>query len=338
MITLNKYIKESLLSDFDELSKAQDDNIVIDELKKADKCARKTYVFNSDNGDSSHIEDRVLKLAQVPDYNYNGEVIKHLNNVKILKDFDTISSYYSLTLSDDCFDDKNLAKRVDIFDGVLHIDKCPNINNIEFNIRTSAVKGNKQFSINIISQSARSFDPITFNNCKINGYGKTYVNRMWLHDIPIFNNCEVNRVDEIIIYSANIIKDRIDVLEKIFDKTYLYQCYDHSKDSAVEKKGDLKNIYAAINNRKRYSFKMEGPKLFSIDKKFKLNDLIDISGFGKEFNNIIIRDNNVAFEFFKANTKSKNPLHNSPSHNEKYYNVVKLPNDDWYLLISKRDR
>jgi hypothetical protein len=177
---------------------------------------------------------------------------------------------------------------------------------------------------------------------------------MRFHDIPTFKNCKINGIGWVSIYGANVLKGKnLALFESMLDPKhkalysskpvvakYLQPTGWNPEDHAemVVKKGTFKQVYACLNNSKRYNFVPSedyGTTMFKINPKFKLSDIFDTSGFNM-LDRITIADNNIGIIFFKAD--SEHAVSGTGfSGLIRDCNRMDLPNDkDWKIIICKK--
>ena len=176
--------------------------------------------------------------------------------------------------------------------------------------------------------------------------------RMKFNDIPVFKNCDINGIYIVTIYGANVLKGQnLSLFESMLDPTHqaLYssktvtpkrlQPVDwHGATDMVVKKGTFKQVYACLNNSKKYNFvptEKYGDTMFKINPKFKLSDIFDISCI-KDLEKITISDNNIGIVFHKKDTGNAT-LGTGFSGLVENWNHMDLPNDkDWRIAICKK--
>ena len=369
MVGLKEYLKESLLDDFDTLDNGIQDDIVSDILKKADDLSLKwghhrvgvrTFSGAAPHAGTiskpSHIENGVLKLANIHEYVYTQQVHEQFEKLKQIEPYNTIYSSKRLVFEDIEKIDETVAKKIIIPNDVVIIGAGTNvIENVEFEVGGSGrVKG----FLSVLS-AMRSHSKKIFNNCKFNNRlsVSSHLSRMKFSDIPKFNNCKISNIHTIYIYDETSLKDRPDrFFEKLVDPSHiaLYSLTptpppkNLRPDNWAEtfgknvktttKKGDFKQLYACLNNPKKYQFVPSeyGDTMFKINPKFKLEDLFDIKCFDNNLTRIQISDNNIGVIFYNKNTKKYFDL-DLIAHKIGPENDLPLPNDkDWNVIICKK--
>ena len=352
MIDLKNYLNESLLDDFDVLNTGIHDAHVEDMIKKADEMAgiKQPWKNNNDrNVNISKIENGVLKLAQIIDYLYNDQINDQFQKIKALEPYDTIIAYKNLDLRVREIDD-SIAKEIDILNGGLVLG--PTVQKIE---NVKIITGKDSDSRFGPALSSKGFD-ITFNNCHISNPNRsTLASRMRFGGIPTFNKCKIEGIKWVTIYSPSVLKDRhLKTFEKLVDPTHtaMYSTKPivpkrlqsdnwsevlKSKTNLVQKSGRFKQVYACLNNPKKYQFVPSeyGDTIFKVNPDFKLTDLFDVNCFdGLE--KISISDNNIGITFYKA--EDNKMAYTGFGGTVDSTNNLPLPNDkNWRVIISKKD-
>ena len=154
MITLYKYLRESLLDDFDTIANDQHEGLLEQLFFEADRDAGivakdstidawrnssyRLYKGLKINGEEvlerSRVEDGVLKLGMASTYYYSSIVDKTLQDIKSVLPYDTIWVPKSMVMHKPIVDDK-IAKVINIYNGNLELGhKVERVENITFNI------------------------------------------------------------------------------------------------------------------------------------------------------------------------------------------------------------
>lgn len=371
MITLYKYLRESLLDDFDDLADKQHNNLLDQLFFEADKNAgvltrdstiddwRNSscglYQSLKMNGEKvqerSRIEDGILKLGASNTYYYYPNVDKKLQDIKSIEPYDTIWCPKSICLDVPVVDDK-VAKTINIYNGKLKLSNdVQRVENITLNIALNEVP---TLSPAIDVPTYQVAGPVTFKNCTITfPSGCSCINsRMKFHDIPTFKNCKIRGISWVSIYGANVLKGKnLALFESMLDPKhqalysskpivakYLQPTGWNAEDHAemVVKKGTFKQVYACLNNAKKYNFVPSedyGTTTFKINPKFKLSDIFDISGFD-DLERITIADNNIGICFYSGDHSL---VGTGFSGRVDDHNRIDLPNNPgWKVIICKK--
>ena len=216
MITLYKYLRESLLNDFDDLDNNQHNSMIGDALFKADvnagvlssnstpdKYRNPSYGLNMNrnstmNGEEaqerSRVEDGILKLGLASTYYYTAaKVHDALQDVKAIESYDTIWCPKSMSIYMNTIDD-SIAKEINIYNGNLELGYfVEKVENITLNI---GINNDTTWHPAITVPMNQVGGKVTFKNCTINHpEGRNVmVSRMKFNDIPVFNNCDINGI------------------------------------------------------------------------------------------------------------------------------------------------
>lgn len=371
MITLYKYLRESLLDDFDDLAEKQHNSMIDDALFKADvnagvlsSSSTPDKYRNPSYGLSKHmmgeeiaqersrIEDGILKLGMASTYYYtSAKVHDILQDVKAIEPYDTIWCPKSMSILMNKIDD-SIAKEINIYNGNLELGYIVSkVENITLNI---GINNDTSFHPAITVPMYQAGGKVTFKNCTINHpKGRDIIaSRMRFNDIPVFKNCDINGIYIVTIYGANVLKGQnLSLFESMLDPTHqaLYSSKAvapkrlqpddwHGSTDMVVKKGTFKQVYACLNNSKKYNFvptEEYGDTMFKINSKFKLSDIFDISCI-KDLEKITIADNNIGVIFYRKDERNATSG-TGFSGLIRDCNDMDLPNDkDWRIAICKK--
>jgi hypothetical protein len=373
MITLYKYLRESLLNDFDDLDNSQHNSMIVDALFKADvnagvlssnstpdKYRNPSYGLNKNsmmmNGEVAHersrIEDGILKLGVASTYRYTAAKVHDiLQDVKAIESYDTIWCPKSMSILMNVIDD-SIAKEINIYNGNLELGYIvEKVENITLNI---GINNDTTWHPAITVPMNQVGGKVTFKNCTINHPKdrNVMVSRMKFNDIPVFKNCDIKGIYIVTIYGANILKGKnLSLFESMLDPTHqaLYSSHSvpvkrlqpddwHGASDMVVKKGTFKQVYACLNNPKKYNFvptEEYGDTMFKINPKFKLSDIFDISCI-KDLEKITIADNNIGIIFYRTGERDA-ASSTGFSGLIRDCNNMDLPNDkDWRIVICKK--
>lgn len=326
MKNLYEYIQESLLDDFDDLSKSQD---AYNYLQAFDIL---TGFKDSKLEDGNLILGDVLKNTR---HIITNGIYSHLKSIKDILEIDSINCIGGLELDVTDIDD-SAFNVINIKKGYLSLTNSRSLKDLTINVH-----GNTKLI------KLQTYNPIEINNCKINykvegNYGILYVTG----EAPNIKNSKITGIECIVCYDAFGVRDRSDSkLTSIFDESYIMPNFTESP-KPIKKKGSLRNVCAAVNNQRKYplsKYTKEQP-LFKVDKNFKLESVIDIKCFDKKLEHIEFADNGVGILFFKSkDNKHPNPdaaFYNGSKlqvHNTKDGNTQPLPNNKgWYVSVLNR--
>lgn len=372
MVTLEEYLKESLLDDFDTLDQSAHNGIIDQLLSEIDSISgqsKSKYQRNAKIVEPSKIENDNLVLVQYDNYDpfyYTAEIGEKLKQIYSINGYKKIIVPRGLYIADDVIKlDNSITKEFELHD--FNILLSPNIELIK-NLTFRFAKGTSSTARTYLidgrgttlsswrsSRTRHKLDPLVFQNCNI--YNELSNKRSLLFvDIPVFNNCKVTRIEYIHIQGILILKDRKANLAKFenmvvpthqamytsaktgaWDKINKPDTWTPPEDNVV-KKMTFKQLYACLNNPKKYNFVASdyGDTMFKINPKFKLKDIIDISGFDDSLAKIIICDHNVAIQFYRPDSGCGRWDYHCDGIMDKR-NDLPLPNDEgWRVVIYKR--
>lgn len=331
MKNLQEYIRESLLDDFDDLSKSQDAYNYLHEFDnltgfKDSKLEGRKLIF----GD-------ILKNTRSKSHKITNAAYSQLKLIKNELGIDSINCNGGMEL-DVINVDNSAFDEINIENGYLSLTA----NNRSFKDLTVNIHGSQKLL------KLYAYNSIEINNCKINynvegNYGILYING----ELPNIKNSKITSVNCIMCYDVFGVRDRSDSkLTNIFDESYIMPNFINSP-KPMKKKGSLRNVCAAVNNQKKYptsNYTKEQP-LFKVNKNFKLESVIDIKCFDKKLEHIEIADNGVGILFFKSKD-NKHPNPDAAFLNDSRLNIYDiidgntqpLPNNkDWYISVLHRN-
>ena len=344
MKNLYKYLRESLLDDFEDLEISQDnDNIksIVGSMDKLSALYPNKYpqtFSNEEAQEYSRIDDGILKLCSCRSYNLTTKTIEMLNDLKSIKKFDTIWALNAISFDNRPeVNDIMLAKNIITFHGGIEFGKYTSKVS-DLNIKTCV--DNNNCSLSVIRSDCFS---IEFNNCEIqhNPSKSNTGNYMYMIDKPKFVNCKISGINEIIVYDCLGVRDAgNEGFDNLFDENYKITLNDGVKTSV--KRATFRNVCAIINNPKKYSatyFEKEFKEgcIFKVNPKFKLENVIDIKCFNKDLKHIEFVDNNVGILFYKHKYNPNAYISRLILADISTYNTAILPNNkDWSVAILKR--
>ena len=336
MITLYKYLKESLLDDEEELFAstvvAVINNSLVKELssklftltrgtrKIEDGCRLENKTLYIDTKSSSSgmrtfgmavfgLEYGVLSLFKEIKEQTEIECIDsdsgiHIKCYKLDPSVlcktvkaPSIAIYNAVSVRDMDFE----AYGSNVFNGSISFDSGSDtidLKNIHVNI--SKTKNGRRTSIN--------FDCVpSISNCKFDG-----ANIVNIRDPFMFDHDRTKKL-----------------LDKFFDNSHVVYYRDGKKPDVIKRSGKWIKLKAAVNNKKLEFVSSDNNKIFDVADGARLSDIIDIKAF-PDAEYIIIRDNNVSVDFNK----------NGKDYDKVYYrnhpNILQLPNDpEWTVEVYK---
>ena len=361
MITLYKYLRESIFDDEDTISKEVDGDILAKDINKEilkitqnihSKKDLDIYMRDLGHEYKSHFKGNKL-VIKFPDYWLDFSKELYPNLLEVIKN--SMDHMGSDTIEFDNDTSHNQSISFDGFDIDDKFTKTLILNNI-----SPVINGNNDIkNINIIinNQNAagyamiinRDFGEVGFSNANIEVnsnqkqvksfveldrynassiYKANLINPLTI----IFENCKISGVEKIVINQtastltqSSAIRDMID---NVLDSKYTYNCI-NSSGKVTKRKGCYHN---AVMQATKSTDTIEG-KLFAFNSNASINDIIDTKGF-KDLKCITINSSRhkamiriIRGDLMKSLDKD-NRLITLPT-------VEKFPNDDWYLMFTK---
>lgn len=326
MLTLYKYIHESLLDDEEDLLD-NDDDFISHELNKLNKST----IRNIDKDipivvpdETGRPKDNFIKV-----YNNNLLILNdspcyiHQPIIKYKKYFDSVIAagiHYDGNIKDNfiknfitsrffCGDRFDMDD-INLSDVNIRIEEWPSIISKYYdqNVQKSFLGRKKQFNlvnpVNFVGPSCK------LNNCNIY-FGNTVTGNTIefssLQSFPEFNNCKFEGCHQINIMGLPIFfknKNVLSTLDKVFKKCEYP--YGDSRDGLFKKVNGFKDIISIIKNPKKYHYVSRGPEAkprMSIDnfinEESNLSDAFPWVNDFKSLNTIYIISNKVKIKFMK---------------------------------------
>ena len=361
MITLYKYLRESIFDDEDTISKEVDGDLLAQNINKEilkitqdihSKKELDMYMRDLGHEYKSHFKGNKL-VIKFPDgwLDFSKELYPEL--IDVIKDsmnhmggdtieFDNDTSYnQSITFDGFDIDDK-FAKTL-IFNNISPVINGNNdikntniiINNPPASNYTMIINrdfgevgfSNVNIEVNSNQKQVKSFVELDrYNTSSI--YKANLINPLSI----IFKNCKAEGVEKIVINQTSTtltqspaIKEMIDDL---LDSKHTYSCI-NSSGKVTKRKGNYHNV---VMQSTKPSETIEG-KSFAFKPNASINDIIDTKGF-KDLKCITINSSRhkakiriIRGDLMKTLDKD-NRLDTLPT-------VEKFPNDDWYLMFTR---
>lgn len=318
-MNLQKYLYESLLDDEDELIKSNDDELynksILGDLssdlykdyndykivKEPATVDGNTIIFPRDvklNGD--HYPDHKSISYYVP--GIDTMIVKGTLTIHPVRNIDIIDNNYIC---------KNIEAESIYFD----LRRIKEINDINISINSPNMPGINNIRIYSI------INGVKFKNIHINT--KLPKINIWIETrkLPEFKNVTSN-CDKIHlkVYNVDLTDNENELMSSInslFDPKYKINVFDRNKSILINKKCNLKNIQAIINNPKKYTIESN---LIGLKSGIKITDALgDIP---KNIYRYDILNNNILISFEKGGDIIKN-------------SSQKL-SDEWVMKIMKR--
>ena len=360
MITLYKYLRESIFDDEEEILDNVKGQVVAQNINKEilkitqnihSKKDLDIYMRDLGHEYKSHFKGNKL-VIQFPDYWLDFSKELYPNLLEVVKkgmdlmgsdtiEFDNDTSH-NQSISFDGFDIDDKFAKTFILNNISPVINGNNdIKNINIIINNQNVAGyamiinrdfgeagfsNANIEVNSNQRQVKSFVELDrYNASSI--YKANLINPLTI----IFKNCKVSGVEKIVINQtsttltqSSAIKEMID---GVLDSKHTYNI--NSSDKVTKRKG---NYHNAVLQATKSMDTIEG-KLFAFKPNASINDIIDTKGF-KDLKCITINSSRhkamiriIRGDLMKSLDKD-NRLITLPT-------VEKFPNDDWYLMFTK---
>lgn len=317
MITLYKYLRESLLDDFDKLEKSAD-NSVNNTLTNAPNFI---HLF----GEGWTIKDNSIISPETKPFKYKGNPCLMIGPNSDIKSFlpkninEMIINFQSFDIRNKGYGGRSEISKHTLYDKIVHNGGG-----------TLVIEGRYIKDIDFDLNSYKLILPHNIWQCELDNvninFRKDGTISISSGEFPKFNNVKSNAVS-MTMYDAFMFdtEESIKSMDKILDLPYNVKVYDANKKTDVDVTiKTFKKIHAIINNRKRYSPK---EPLIKIKKGVSLNDVMDLSGF-KDLTYLMIENNLIGITLTRGNmTKT----HSRFWHNDNQ----KFEIGDWVGYIKK---
>ena len=325
MITLYKYLRESIFDDEEEILDNTLATTLLNELTpKLFTSLRGTKVE-----DVCKIENKTLYIdaksthCGCADFSQDSS-LPIFKKIKKLTEIDCIESTYNVSISsyDKKLDPSLLCKTIKA--ASISIYYTESISDIDFELYNAS-----DFSSSI---KFYGMDSLDLKNVTVNIPKVSHKRPSACFDcMPNISNCKFNGVKILEIGSPNLFKDS-DLKKKLdnfFDSKHEAFYVNPKKGPGnIKRSSKWIKLKATVNDSGLEFVSSDNNKMFGISPNAKLSDIIDINAF-PDLEYIIIRDNNISVDFNKNGKES-----------ETYYrlshNILRLPNDpEWTAELYK---
>jgi hypothetical protein len=337
MITLYKYLRESIFDDDEDISKDSDidilNNTLIKELGiQLSKTARRATRFNDSMALPIELKNGELnidwgdKTWSSPEadleFRVENNAIHLLKAIKKQAEIDTINApqYY--------FDIRHGRVDPDIFGKNIHalslwLYDVSYVNDMNFIINHDQGRGNAD----VIMMSNGNLD---IKNVNIDTVPTQRNNRrpmMITNVIPSISNCKFNGITKLIMRDSFIFDwDKTkQILDKFFDDKHIAYFEDIKSHETKPRSSKFAKLRATVNNKKLHFVSSDNGKMFNIAKGAKLSDIIDIKAF-PDLVYITLESDRLIITFSKTTIK------------DDYFNKMELPNDPGWVITIERLR
>ena len=328
MITLYKYLRESIFDDEDVVSGNADIDIINNNLKELT-----TKLFTSASllkiEDLCKIENKTLHIDAKSNHfgcaNFNQQSLRTFKKIKESTEIDCIDSTYNISIIyDKKLDPSILCKTIKSV--YMTIYYTNSISDINFELYDA---GGFSSAIAFYGMNSLDLKNITVNVSKSRTHSE-----LRFECFPNISNCKFNDVKILTIDKPSLFNDETlkKKLNNFFDSNHEAFYYVNSRKGkgldATKRSSKWDKLKSTINSNNIEFVSSDNNKMFGISSGAKLSDIIDLKAF-PDLEHIIIRDNNISVNFSKNGKGS-----------ETYYrlshNILRLPNDPgWAVELLK---
>ena len=329
MLTLYKYLRESIFDDEDEIIDNTISTVLLKELTpKLFTPKLFTPLRGTKVEDACKIENKTLYIdaksthCGCASFNQQSSMPK-FKKIKKLTEIDCIESNYNINISyDKKLDPSVLCKTIKATSITIYY--TPSISDMNFELFNDG-----GFSSTIKFYGMNSLD---LKNATVNIH-KTPHKRpaAYFEFIPNISNCKFNGVKILNIESPSLFNDEIikKKLSDFFDSNHeAFYVNPKKGNDDIKRSSKWIKLKSTINNSKLEFVSSDNNKMFNIVPGAKLSDIIDINAF-PDLEYIIIRDNDISVDFNKNGKESE-------TYHRLSHNILRLPNDpEWTVELYK---
>lgn len=329
MITLYKYLRESIFDDEEEIL----DNALATTLLKelANKLAPKlltSIVRRANIEDVCKMEDKTLHIDAYASRsgcaNFNHDSLQAFKKIKELTEIDCIESNCNISITSD---DKPLTPSLlckTIKAASAFIYYTDSISDINFDLRN---EGSFSSAIKFYGMDSLDLKNVTVNIPKVSHKRP----QACFDCMPNMSNCKFNGVNILEISSPSLFNDAglKKKLDNFFDSKHEAFYVNPKKGPGnIKRSSKWIKLKATVNNSGLEFVSSDNNKMFGISPNAKLSDIIDLKAF-PDLEYVVIRDNNISVDFNKNGKESETYHRLSP-------NILRLPNDpEWTAEVYK---
>lgn len=331
MITLYKYLRESIFDDEEVVSGNADIDIINDTLLKELTPKLFTSISLKLKGkpteDICKIENKTLYIDAKSTHsgcaNFNQDSLRALKKIKELTEIDCIESNYNINIClDKKLDSSILCKTIKATSIIIYY--ADPISDINFELQNNGVFSS---SIKFYGMESLDLKNVTVTMPKVPNRRPT----VGFDCLPNISNCKFNGVNILEISDPDLFNDAPlkKKLEDFFDSKHEAFYVDPKKgNNNIKRSSKWIKLKSAVNNSKLEFVSSDNNKMFGISPNAKLSDIIDIKAF-PDLDYIIMRDNNISVDFNRNGKESETYHRHSP-------NILRLPNDpEWSVELYK---
>ena len=331
MITLYKYLRESIFDDEEEILNNAAAAPLIKELSiQLSRVARKALRTNDSMALPIELKNGELNIdwggkrwcspeAEL-EFRTDINTIHLLKEIKKLTKIDTINApQYYVNIRYGKVDPNNFCKNIHALSIWLY--DVVHVNDINFFINHDQGMS----TADVIMMSNGNLDIKNVNLTTVPTQRNNRRPMMITNVIPSVSNCKFNGITKLIMSDSFIFDwDKTkQILDKFFDDKHVANYEDIKSRETKPRSSKFAKLRATLNNKKLHFVSSENGKMFNIAKDAKLSDIIDIKSF-PDLKQIVLESNKLIITFHKTNWY------------ENHWNEMKLPNDpDWKITIDR---
>lgn len=325
MLTLYKYLRESIFDDEEEIL----DNTLATTLLNELTPKLFTSIRISNKEDVCKIENKTLYInayasrAGCANFSQDSS-LPIFKKIKALTEIDCIESNYNISISsyDKKLDPSLLCKTIKAA-GVF-IYYTDSISDINFELYNA---GGFSSAIKFYGMDSLDLKNVTVNISKMPHKRPSAC----FDCMPNMSNCKFNGVHILEISSPSLFKDA-DLKKKLdnfFDSKHEAFYVNPKKGPGnIKRSSKWIKLKATVNDSGLEFVSSDNNKMFGISPNAKLSDIIDIKAF-PDLEYVVIRDNNISIDFNRNGKESE-------TYHRLSHNILRLPNDpEWTAELYK---
>lgn len=335
MITLYKYLRESIFDDEENISKDSDidilNNTLIKELSiQLSRLSHRSLRVKDSMALPIELKNRELNIGwgdktwNSPDadleFRVDNNTIHLLKEIKKQVEIDTINApQYYFDIRYGRVDSNNFCKNIHALS--LWLYDVSYVNDMNFIINHDKGMGNAD----VIMMSNGS---LYIKNVNITTVPTQRNNRrpmMITNVIPSISNCKFNGITKLIMRDSFIfdLDKTKQILDKFFDDKHVAHFEDIKSHVTKPRSSKFAKLKATINNKKLHFVSSDNGKMFNIAKGAKLSDIIDLKAF-PDLRYIMLESDGLVITFSKTTIQ------------DDYFNKMELPNDPGWIITIER--
>jgi hypothetical protein len=327
MITLYKYLRESIFDDEEEILDNTMATVLLNELIPKLFTSISLKLKGKPAEDICKIENKTLYIDAKSTHsgcaNFNQDSLRAFKKIKELTEIDCIESNYNINIClDKKLDSSILCKTIKATSIIIYY--ADPISDINFELYNGGVFSS---SIKFYGMNSLDLKNVTVNMPKLPNKRPT----VSFDCMPNISNCKFNGVNILEISDPDLFNDT-DLKKKLdnfFDSKHeAFYVNPKKGNNNIKRSSKWIKLKATVNNSGLEFVSSDNNKMFGISPNAKLSDIIDLKAF-PDLDYIIMRDNNISVDFNRNGKESEIYHRHSP-------NILRLPNDpEWSVELYK---